>query len=87
MASGAYGTVKNCTDGTKKMNWYMQVERLHSARHVVRMLDNRIPKRILEGSLGGRRLDGKPRNRWKDEVWNDGAKLLNTKKLAYSGKT
>ena len=66
-------------DGIKTTDWYMQTERLHWAAHVVRMLDNRIPQRVLEGSLGGRPA-GRPRNRWEDDVRNDGAKLLYTKK-------
>ena len=42
----------------------MQVERLNWAGHVVRMLDKRIPRRVLEGSLEddlpeGRGIDGK----------------------------
>ena len=73
-------------DGIKTTDWYMQAERLHWAGHVVIMLDNRIPQRVLKGSLGGRRPAGRPRNRWEDDVRNDGAKLLYTKKLARTGK-
>jgi hypothetical protein len=58
---------------------YMRVKRLRWARRMVRMFDNRIQKRILEGSLGGRRSAGKLRNRWEDEVWKDGTILLNMK--------
>jgi hypothetical protein len=33
---------------------------------------NRIPKRVLYMNLGTRRLRGRPRNRWQDEVREDG---------------
>ena len=40
--------------------------------HVQRMEENRIPKRVLYMNLGTKRLRGKPRNRWQDEVKEDG---------------
>jgi hypothetical protein len=36
------------------------------------MEENRIPKRILYMNLGITRLRGRPRNRWQDEVREDG---------------
>jgi hypothetical protein len=36
------------------------------------MEENRIPKRVLYMNLGTRRLRGKPRTRWQDEVREDG---------------
>jgi len=45
------------------------------AGHVVRLFDNRIPIRILGGSLGGRKL----RDRWEDEVGQDVAIMLSAK--------
>ena len=36
------------------------------------MEENRIPKRVLYMDLGTRRLRGRPRNRWQDEVREDG---------------
>jgi hypothetical protein len=36
------------------------------------MEENRIPKRILYMHLGTTRLRGRPRNRWQDEVKEDG---------------
>jgi hypothetical protein len=57
----------------------MRVRRLKWAWGIVWMFDNRIQKRILEGSLRGRRPAGKPRNRWEDEVRKDGTILLNMK--------
>ena len=39
--------------------------------HVQRTEENRIPKRVLYMNLGTR-LRGRPRNRWQDEVREDG---------------
>jgi hypothetical protein len=36
------------------------------------MEENRIPKRVLCMNLGTRRVRGRPRNRWQDEVREDG---------------
>jgi hypothetical protein len=36
------------------------------------MEENRMPKRILYMNLGITRLRGRPRNRWQDEVREDG---------------
>jgi len=36
------------------------------------MEENRIPKRVLYMNLGTTRLTGRPRNRWQDEVREDG---------------
>jgi hypothetical protein len=36
------------------------------------MEENRIPKRILYMHFGTTRLRGRPRNRWQDEVREDG---------------
>jgi hypothetical protein len=36
------------------------------------MEENRIPKRVLYMNLGTTRLRGRPRDRWQDEVREDG---------------
>jgi hypothetical protein len=36
------------------------------------MEEHRIPKKVLCMNLGTRRLRGRPRNRWQDEVREDG---------------
>jgi hypothetical protein len=36
------------------------------------MEENRIPRRVLHMNLGTTRLRGRPRNRWQDEVREDG---------------
>ena len=40
--------------------------------HVQRMEENIIPKRVLYMNLGTTRLSGRPRNRWQDDVREDG---------------
>jgi hypothetical protein len=39
------------------------------------MEENRIPKRVLYINLGTTRLRGRPRNRWQDEVTEDGRRV------------
>ena len=50
----------------------IRLNRLHWFGHVQRMEENRIPKRVLYMNLGTTRLGGRPRNRWQDEVREDG---------------
>ena len=50
----------------------IRLNRLHWLGHVQRMEENRIPKRVLYMNLGTTRLRGRPRNRWQDEVREDG---------------
>jgi len=45
---------------------------LHWFGHVQRMEENRIPKRVLYMNLETTRLRSRPRNRWQDEVREDG---------------
>jgi hypothetical protein len=40
--------------------------------HVQRVEGNGIPKRVLYMNVGMTRLRGRPRNRWQDEVREDG---------------
>ena len=40
--------------------------------HVQRMEEIRIPKKVLYMNLETTRLRGRPRNRWQDELWEDG---------------
>jgi len=53
----------------------IETTRLHRLRwfgYVQRMEDNRIPKRVLYMNVGTTRLRGRPRNRWQDEMREDG---------------
>ena len=50
----------------------LKKERLRWFGHVQRMEENRIPRRVLYMNLGTARLRGRPRNRWQDEVREDG---------------
>jgi len=50
----------------------MRLNRLCWFGHVQRMEGNRSAKRILYMNLGATRLRGRPRNRWQDDVREDG---------------
>jgi len=50
----------------------IRLNRLRWFGHIQRMEDNRIPERVLYMNLGTTRLRGRPRNRWQDEVREDG---------------
>jgi hypothetical protein len=50
----------------------IRLNRLRWFGHVQRMEENRIPKRVLYMNLETTRLRGRPRNRWQDEVREDG---------------
>jgi hypothetical protein len=54
----------------------IKLKRLQWAGHVQRMNKERIPKKILYSTIGGRRRVGKPRNRWIDAVEEDAKKLM-----------
>ena len=50
----------------------VRLNRLRWFGHVQSMEQNRIPERVLYMNLGTTRLTGRPRNRWQDEVRDDG---------------
>ena len=50
----------------------IRLNRLCWFGHAQRMEENRIPKRVLYMNLGKIRVRGRPRNRWQDEVREDG---------------
>ena len=50
----------------------IRLNRLSWFGYVMRMEDNRIPKKVLHMNLETTRLRGRPRNRWQDEVREDG---------------
>ena len=51
------------TIGLNRLRWF---------GHVWRMEENRIPKKGLNMNLETTRLRGRPRNRWQDELREDG---------------
>jgi hypothetical protein len=59
--------VKKCT-----ITETIRLNRLHWFGHVQRMEENKIPKKVLYINLETTRLRGRPRNRWQDEVREDG---------------
>jgi hypothetical protein len=56
------------------------------AGYVVKLFDNRIQKRILEGSIGGRRPAGKPKDTTEGDVRKDEAILLKTETYCAAAK-
>ena len=50
----------------------IRLNRLRWFGHVQRMEENRIPKRVLYMNMGTTRMRGRPRNRWLNEVGEDG---------------
>jgi hypothetical protein len=55
------------------LEWPVQmVHRLRWFWHVQGMEENRIPKKVLYMNLEATRMRGRPRNRWQDEVGEDG---------------
>jgi hypothetical protein len=59
-------------EGARKPTIRDNKVRLHGFGHVQTMEDNRIPKTVLYMNMGTRRKRGRPRNRWLDEVGEDG---------------
>jgi hypothetical protein len=51
----------------------IRLNRLCWFGHVQRLEENRIPKNVLYVNLKTTRLRGRPRNRWQDEVREDGS--------------
>ena len=67
MGNGFYANIKKPT--------ITETVRLHRLRwfgHVQRIEENRIPRRVLYMNLETKRPRGRPRNRWLDEVRDDG---------------
>ncbi len=54
----------------------IKIRRLGWAGHVIRMADERIPKKVLNGTFYNTRPVGRPRTRWADVVQRDALQLL-----------
>ena len=63
----------------------IRLQRLRWFGHVQRMEENRILKRVLYMNLKTRRPRGRPRNRWLDEVREDGR--MNGRRRGVAGKS
>jgi hypothetical protein len=51
------------------------------------MEENRIPKRVLCMNLETTRLRGRPRNRWQDEVREDGRRVAGKSMTGRNGRS
>jgi hypothetical protein len=69
-----------------KVSLFIKLRRLQGAGRVMRMYDERIPKKALQQTVYGKRAVGKPRKRWEDAVWEDCIKLLGMKAWKTKGK-
>jgi sorting nexin-29 len=58
---------------------YIKLQRLQWAGHVQRMQEQRIPKRVLNGKMEGKRPRGRPRDRWEDEIYRSSELLLQSR--------
>jgi hypothetical protein len=54
----------------------IRLNRLHWFGHVQRMEENRIPEKLLYMNFATKNLRGRPRNRWQNEVREDGQLLV-----------
>jgi len=71
------GTV-NCTVYTmSQTSWrILKIRKLRWASHIIRMEEERIPKKVLNGNFYTTRPVGRPRTRWADVVQRDALQLL-----------
>ena len=54
----------------------IKIRRLEWAGHIIRMEEERIPKKILNGNFHTTKSVGRPRTRWVDVVQRDALQLL-----------
>jgi hypothetical protein len=54
----------------------IKIRRLGWAGHIIRMKEERIPKKVLNGNFRTTRPVGRPRNSWADVVQRDALQLL-----------
>jgi GTP1/Obg family GTP-binding protein len=54
---------------------FIKSQRIKWLRHVERMEDNAMPKRMLKGRLYSKRRKGRPRMRWLEDVESDLKKM------------
>ena len=54
----------------------IKIRRIGWAGHIIRMEEERIPKKVLNGTFYNTRPVGRPRTRWADVVQRDSLQLL-----------
>jgi hypothetical protein len=57
----------------------IKIRRLGWAGHIIRMEEERIPKKVLNGKFHNTRAVGRPRIRWEDAVRKDALQILGTR--------
>jgi len=57
----------------------IKIKRLEWAGHIIRMEEERIPKKVLDGNFHTARQVGRPRTRWANVVQRDALQLLGTR--------
>jgi hypothetical protein len=57
----------------------IKIRRLEWAGHIIRIEEERIPKKVLNGNFHTTRAVGRPRTRWADVVQMDALQLLGTR--------
>jgi hypothetical protein len=55
---------------------HFKIRRLEWTGHIIRMEEERIPKKVLNGNFHTTRPVGRPRTRWADAVRRDALQLL-----------
>jgi hypothetical protein len=58
---------------------HITIRRSEWAGHIIRMEEERIPKKVLNGNFPTTRPVGRPRTRWADVVQRDALQLLGTR--------
>ena len=58
---------------------HIKIRRLECAGHIIRMEEERIPIKVLNGNFHSTRPVGRPRTRWADVVQRDALQLLGTR--------
>ena len=75
VCSELYAMMSCTLYGVVALSTLILMKRLH-AGHGMRMGKERDPTRTLEGHYRGRRMVGRPRNRWEDMLQGDAVNLL-----------
>jgi hypothetical protein len=57
----------------------IKIRRLEWEGHIIRMEEEKIPKKVLNGNFHTTRPVGRPRTRWADVVQRDALQLLGTR--------